>query len=56
MLPYQEKYIQNTRAIYELHDFFRCIDAPFDTWYQSRKQSESDILSLYQENNALLRE
>lgn len=54
MLPYQEKYIENTREIMALSDFYGADLSGFDGWYKAERGADERIRALRQENIALL--
>ena len=54
MREYQEKYIENTRRIVELTAYYGKEGQDFGEWVSERRQAESEIKALRQENIRLL--
>ena len=54
MEQWQEKYIENTRRIFELSDFFTSVREAQDAWLQSRMKARAECASLREENVSLL--
>lgn len=56
MREYQNRYIENTREITRLSDFFATPVTDFDDWYKQRRLAQQKISQLHEQNMALLNE
>ena len=56
MLPYQTQYVQNTREIAALRDFYAVDASAFDSWYAQQRAAAARMEQLRRENIALLSE
>lgn len=54
MLPYQEKYIGNTREIMSLSNFYGAELSDFESWYKTERAAAERLRTLRQENIDLL--